>query len=219
MRCVTSSPAAIPSRWSWIHSELGAAGRAALRAAARADRAQSVLAPLTVAPPSPVVKARRWPLAERRGLEAQQARRAAVDATASPDRAPAAVAPEWRRGGPGPARLLQRPADGAVGRCPRHDSSSSRAGASPALIAGLRAFRIQAGAAVKRSLRQASPLGAVHSPRDGVYDTTGSRPSGRGISLRGYRSPRKVDGAGAVVAGLALPERSWRVARAAGGSR
>jgi hypothetical protein len=30
---------------------------------------------LTVAPPSPVVKARRWPLAERRGVEAEQARR------------------------------------------------------------------------------------------------------------------------------------------------
>ena len=29
----------------------------------------------TVAPPSPVVKARRWPLAERRGVEAEQARR------------------------------------------------------------------------------------------------------------------------------------------------
>ena len=99
----------------------------------------------TVAPPSPVMKGGRWPLAERRGVEAEQARRsAAALATASPDRAPAAVAPPRRRGGPGPGRLLQPPANAAVLRRRRRcwcssvreagDSASSRSGQCPPVV-------------------------------------------------------------------------------------
>ena len=84
-----------------------------------------------VAPPSPVVKARRWPLAERAVLRLSKHDVAAAVASASPDRAPAAVAPPRRRGGPGPGdfcnvRRMQQScaADDAAGARPLRQSTS-----------------------------------------------------------------------------------------------
>ena len=95
---------------------------------------------LTVAPPSPVVKARRWPLAERRGVEAEQARRRRGGRYCFARPSAAAVAPQRRVAVLAPAdfcnvRRLQQScaADDAAGARPKR----RRRRAGPALPVAL----------------------------------------------------------------------------------